>query len=55
LLQPFAENAVIHGLQNKPDNRMLKIEVRKSDEAPDSERLAVSNYECSEDYFAKLK
>lgn len=31
LLQPFAENAVIHGLQNKPENRKLKIEVlRKS-------------------------
>ena len=29
LLQPFTENAVIHGLQNKPDNRMLKIEVGK--------------------------
>jgi LytS/YehU family sensor histidine kinase len=27
LLQPFVENAVIHGLQNKPENRMLKIEV----------------------------
>ncbi|MFW5756430.1 MAG: histidine kinase [Tangfeifania sp.] len=29
LLQPFAENAVIHGLQNKPDNRQLKIEVAR--------------------------
>jgi hypothetical protein len=29
LLQPFAENAVIHGLQNKPENRKLKIEVLK--------------------------
>jgi two-component sensor histidine kinase len=29
LLQPFAENAVIHGLQNKPENRKLKIEVVK--------------------------
>jgi sensor histidine kinase YesM len=28
-LQPFAENAVIHGLQNKPENRKLKIEVLK--------------------------
>ena len=27
LLQPFAENAVIHGLQNKPENRQLKIVV----------------------------
>ncbi len=27
LLQPFAENAVIHGLQNKPEDRKLKIEV----------------------------
>jgi LytS/YehU family sensor histidine kinase len=29
LLQPFAENAVIHGLQSKPENRKLKIEVTK--------------------------
>ena len=29
LLQPFAENAVIHGLQNKQENRKLKIEVLK--------------------------
>jgi sensor histidine kinase YesM len=29
LLQPFAENAVIHGLQNKPENRKLRIEVLK--------------------------
>jgi len=29
LLQPFAENAVIHGLQNKLENRKLKIEVLK--------------------------
>ena len=29
LLQPFAENAVIHGLQNKPDNRQLKIAVAR--------------------------
>jgi hypothetical protein len=29
MLQPFAENAVIHGLQNKPENRRLKIEVLK--------------------------
>jgi hypothetical protein len=43
LLQPFAENAVIHGLQNKPENRKLKIEVRKADEVPDSKRLAVQN------------
>jgi hypothetical protein len=27
LLQPFAENAIIHGLQNKAGNRTLKIEV----------------------------
>lgn len=25
ILQPFAENAIWHGLLNKPDNRMLKI------------------------------
>jgi len=42
-LQPFAENAVIHGLQNKPEDRKLKIEVRKADEVPDSKRLAVQN------------
>jgi len=29
LLQPFAENAVIHGLQNKPEKRELKIEIQK--------------------------
>ena len=38
LLQPFAENAVIHGLQNKAENRQLKIEVTK-----EQTRLAVSN------------
>ena len=38
LLQPFAENAVIHGLQNKPDNRQLKIAVSR-----EQTRLAVSN------------
>lgn len=33
LLQPFAENAVIHGLHNKPENRKLRIEVvRKSEQ-----------------------
>lgn len=30
LLQPFAENAVIHGLQNKPENRKLKIVVKRN-------------------------
>jgi hypothetical protein len=29
LLQPFAENAVIHGLQNKTENRQLKIVVTR--------------------------
>ncbi len=29
ILQPFAENAVIHGLYNKPDNRKLKIETSR--------------------------
>jgi sensor histidine kinase YesM len=29
LLQPFVENAVIHGLQPKPENRLLKIEITK--------------------------
>ena len=40
LLQPFAENAVIHGLQNKPDNRQLKIEVKKAAGEPGQTRLA---------------
>ncbi len=39
LLQPFVENAVIHGLQNKADNRLLKVEVSKEL----STRLAVPN------------
>lgn len=38
LLQPFAENAVIHGLQHKEGSRFLKIEVSKEDT-----RLAVDN------------
>lgn len=29
LLQPFAENSVIHGLQNKPLGRKLIIDVNK--------------------------
>jgi LytS/YehU family sensor histidine kinase len=29
LLQPFAENAVIHGLQSKPENRRLIIDILK--------------------------
>lgn len=28
ILQPFAENAIWHGLQNKPGNRKLKIDIR---------------------------
>jgi sensor histidine kinase YesM len=32
LLQPFAENAVIHGLYNKPGNRKLNIEVLRKGE-----------------------
>jgi LytS/YehU family sensor histidine kinase len=31
LLQPFVENAVIHGLQSKPDQRQLKIEVTREE------------------------
>ncbi len=31
LLQPFTENAVIHGLQNKTESRNLKIEVSRED------------------------
>ena len=38
LLQPFAENAVIHGLQHKEGERMLKIEV-----SGEQTRLAVPN------------
>ena len=29
ILQPFVENAIIHGLQNKANNRKLKIEVKQ--------------------------
>ena len=49
LLQPFAENAINHGLQNKPENRKLKIEVLRkgggegTSESQESMRLAVSN------------
>jgi hypothetical protein len=43
LLQPFAENAVIHGLQNKVGERMLKIEVLKENEQTEHTRLAVDN------------
>jgi hypothetical protein len=38
LLQPFAENAVIHGLQNKEGERKLKIEVSRA-----HTRLAADN------------
>lgn len=38
LLQPFAENAVIHGLQHKEGSRLLKIEVSR-----EQTRLAVDN------------
>ncbi|MGM0620652.1 MAG: histidine kinase [Bacteroidota bacterium] len=40
LLQPFAENAVIHGLQNKEGERKLKIEVLKESEQSEHTRLA---------------
>ncbi|MGC9355832.1 MAG: sensor histidine kinase, partial [Mariniphaga sp.] len=40
LLQPFAENAVIHGLQNKTGERKLKIEVLKG-----SKQLTVNSGE----------
>lgn len=33
MLQPFVENAIIHGLQNKENNRQLKIAVEKVDSA----------------------
>jgi hypothetical protein len=47
LLQPFAENAVIHGLQHKEGSRLLKIEVsrehaRLAHKAEDT-RLAADN------------
>ena len=38
LLQPFAENAVIHGLQHKEGSRILKIEVSR-----EQTRLAAEN------------
>ncbi len=39
LLQPFAENAVIHGLQNKVGDKQLKIEIKKGNEALQDSRL----------------
>jgi tetratricopeptide (TPR) repeat protein len=32
IIQPFAENALWHGLMNKEDDRLLKIEIRTEDE-----------------------
>jgi LytS/YehU family sensor histidine kinase len=32
IIQPFAENALWHGLMNKEDNRQLTIEVKAQDE-----------------------
>jgi tetratricopeptide (TPR) repeat protein len=32
ILQPIAENAIWHGLQNKPDNRQLKIQIHTSEQ-----------------------
>ena len=43
LLQPFAENAVIHGLQHKEGERKLKIEVLKESKQTEHTRLAVDN------------
>ncbi len=43
LLQPFAENAVIHGLQHKEGERKLKIGVLKENEQTEQTRLAVPN------------
>jgi hypothetical protein len=43
LLQPFAENAIIHGLQNKSNNRQLKIEVKKAVDDFGQTRLAHNN------------
>ncbi len=44
LLQPFAENAVIHGLQHKEGSRFLKIEVsREQTRLADQNRLAHSS------------
>jgi len=33
LLQPLVENAIIHGLQNKENNRQLKIQIEKMESA----------------------
>ena len=33
ILQPVAENAIMHGMQHKPDNRKLKVEIKKLDKA----------------------
>lgn len=33
ILQPVAENAIMHGLQHKPDNRTLKLDIKKTDGA----------------------
>lgn len=33
ILQPVAENAIVHGLQHKPDNRKLILEIKKMDNA----------------------
>ena len=40
LLQPFAENAVIHGLQNKEGSRKLTIDIRKTDGKTEQTRSA---------------
>lgn len=33
ILQPVAENAIMHGLQHKPDNRKLNVEIKKLNKA----------------------
>ncbi|HKJ42073.1 MAG TPA: histidine kinase, partial [Sunxiuqinia sp.] len=33
ILQPLAENAIMHGLQHKADNRKLQVEIKKLDKA----------------------
>ena len=33
ILQPLAENAIMHWLQHKADNRKLQVEIKKLDKA----------------------
>jgi hypothetical protein len=40
LLQPFAENAIIHGLQNKAGNREIKVEVIRLTALPPEKQIS---------------